>query len=386
MLAATLKITLKQLKKMQQSDKIKVIVSCGGTGGHIFPAIAVADAVKKRYPNAEIQFVGAKGRMEMEKVPQAGYPIEGLWISGLQRKITIDNLMFPFKVLSSFIKARRIISRFKPDVAIGTGGYASWATLRAAASAGIPCIIQEQNSFPGIANKRLASVVNTICVAFSGMEKYFPVQKIKLLGNPVRADLLQTNTDPDKAREAFGLKPGVFTVLVIGGSLGALTINKSIHKLIAEFEEKGLQLIWQTGKSYAQTASEAIEKVKGSAMFTAPFIRNMKDAYAAADVIISRAGAIAISEMCIIGKPVILVPSPNVTEDHQTKNAMALVEKEAAVLVRDNEAVEKLGEVIFQIMNDQSLKTTLAQNIKKLAMPEASDNIAEEALKLIKRK
>lgn len=371
---------------MQPSEKIKVIVSCGGTGGHIFPAIAVADAIRKRYPDSDIRFVGAKGRMEMEKVPQAGYPIDGLWISGLQRRLTIDSLMFPFKVMSSFIKARRIISLFKPDVAIGTGGYASWATLRAAASAGVPCIIQEQNSFPGIANKRLAPVVDTICVAFSGMEKYFPVHKLKLLGNPVRADILDTNLNTDKAKEAFGLKSGVFTVLAVGGSLGALTINKSIHKLVNEFEEKGIQLIWQTGQGYAATASSVVDRVVKTSIFTAPFIRNMKEAYAAADVIVSRAGAIAISELCIIGKPVVLIPSPNVTEDHQTKNAMALVEKEAAVLVRDAEAESKLGEVIFQIVNDQMLKTTLSQNIKRLAMPAASDNIAEEALKLIKRK
>lgn len=371
---------------MLPSEKIKVIISCGGTGGHIFPAIAVADAIKKRFPNSDIRFVGAKGRMEMEKVPQAGYSIEGLWISGLQRRLTFDNLMFPFKVISSFFKARRIISRFNPDIAIGTGGYASWATLQAAASAGVPCLIQEQNSFPGIANKRLAPVADAICVAFSGMEKYFPVQKLKLLGNPVRADILDTNVDTDQAKKAFGLKSGVFTVLAVGGSLGALTINKSIHNLVNEFEEKGIQLIWQTGKSYAQTASGLIDNVRGTAMFTSPFIRNMKEAYAAADVIISRAGAIAISELCIIGKPVVLIPSPNVTEDHQTKNAMALVEKEAAVLVRDIEAENKLGDVIFQILNDPLLKTTLAQNIKRLAMPAASDNIAEEALKLIKRK
>ena len=291
---------------MQQSENIRVILSGGGTGGHIFPAVAIANAIKAAAPQAEIRFVGAKGRMEMEKVPAAGYPIEGLWISGLQRRLTADNLLFPFKVISSLYKARKIIKSFKPDVVIGTGGYASGPTLRAASGAGIPTLIQEQNSFPGITNKMLAAKADIICVAYQGMEKFFPASKIKLTGNPVRSDIEFSNISKSETLAQFGLQEGKTTLLVVGGSLGARTINQSIEAGINTLAEAGIQLIWQTGKNFAPQASKALAPYEGKGFITMPFIKEMDKAYAAADIVVSRAGAIAISELCITGKPSIL--------------------------------------------------------------------------------
>ena len=361
---------------------MKVIISGGGTGGHIFPAIAIANALKKIEPKAEILFVGAKGRMEMEKVPAAGYPIEGLWISGLQRRLTIDNLSFPFKVISSLRRSKTIIKQFRPDAAVGTGGYASGPLLRVASGMNIPSLIQEQNSFPGITNKLLAKKVDRICVAYEGMEKYFPKEKIVLAGNPVRQDIIRLENKREEALAFFNLDPSKRTLLVIGGSLGARTINESIATQLGEIEKAGIQLIWQTGKAYFPTA----ESVFGKRGWVGAFISRMDLAYAASDMVVSRAGAISLSELAIVRKPSILVPSPNVAEDHQTKNAMALVKQEAAILVRDAEAREKLGAEILALMKDEERKKILSEHIAKMAFPEAADVIAKEVVKLIGKK
>jgi UDP-N-acetylglucosamine--N-acetylmuramyl-(pentapeptide) pyrophosphoryl-undecaprenol N-acetylglucosamine transferase len=371
---------------MQQRKNIKVILSGGGTGGHIFPAVAIANAIKAIEPEATIMFVGAKGRMEMEKVPAAGYPIKGLWISGLQRRLTIDNLSFPLKVIYSFLKAGLIVKRFIPDMAIGTGGYASWPTLSAAAALGIPTAIQEQNSFPGITNKKLAKKAKRIFVAYEGMEKYFPASKLKLSGNPIRRDISENTISRQEACEFFGLNPDKKLLLVIGGSLGALTINQSIHKSLTLFAENNLQVLWQTGKSYSEKAAAAILADCQARQITMPFIARMDMAYAAADIVISRAGAIAISEICVAGKPCILVPSPNVAEDHQTKNAKALADKNAALMVADKDAVQELGEKAVKLAVDENLQTTLKQNISKMAYKDAATKIAEEILGIIRQK
>ena len=367
---------------MQQSENIRVILSGGGTGGHIFPAVAIANAIKAAAPQAEIRFVGAKGRMEMEKVPAAGYPIEGLWISGLQRRLTADNLLFPFKVISSLYKARKIIKSFKPDVVIGTGGYASGPTLRAASGAGIPTLIQEQNSFPGITNKMLAAKADIICVAYQGMEKFFPASKIKLTGNPVRSDIEFSNISKSETLAQFGLQEGKTTLLVVGGSLGARTINQSIEAGINTLAEAGIQLIWQTGKNFAPLASKALAPYEGKGFITMPFIKEMDKAYAAADIVVSRAGAIAISELCITGKPSILVPSPNVAEDHQTKNAMALSTRNAAILVKDSEAAESLVSKITELAADPAEQLRLNANISAMAIRNSAQQIAEYAFML----
>jgi UDP-N-acetylglucosamine--N-acetylmuramyl-(pentapeptide) pyrophosphoryl-undecaprenol N-acetylglucosamine transferase len=321
--------------------------------------------------------------MEMEKVPAAGYSIEGLWISGFQRKLTLDNLSFPFKVLSSLVKARMIIKRFKPDVVIGTGGYASGPTLRAAASMGIPTLIQEQNSFPGITNKLLAGKVQAICVAYEGMEKYFPKAKIRLTGNPIRQDIVNYTGSKAEALGAFNLKEGPLTLLVVGGSLGARTVNQSIQSGLKELRDNRIQLIWQTGKAYANQAAEAVKLFSGNGMVTTAFISRMDEAYAASDIVISRSGAIAISELCAAGKPAILVPSPNVTEDHQTKNTLALTSKNAAILVRDAEAPGKLVKEVIALAGNLAKQKELKENILKMALPHAAESIANEAIKLI---
>jgi len=357
----------------------KFIISGGGTGGHIYPAIAIADALKKRWPEADILFVGAQGRMEMEKVPKAGYPIEGLWISGLQRKLTVDNLAFPFKVLSSLLAANRIISRFKPDMAIGVGGYASGPLLRVAASRKVRTLIQEQNSFPGITNKLLAPKVNRICVAYDGMERWFQVGKIVKTGNPVRAQVLSKNADRASALRHFGLRADRPVVLVVGGSLGARTINHSIAQSIAKLHEAGLQVIWQTGKTYFSQATT----LQTDTLRVYEFIYEMDLAYAAADIIVSRAGAMSISELCVVGKPVILVPSPNVSEDHQTKNARALTSVKAALMVTDNDAPLALADAVIALANDPTQKAALSGNIRTLALPEATQSIVSEIEKLL---
>jgi UDP-N-acetylglucosamine--N-acetylmuramyl-(pentapeptide) pyrophosphoryl-undecaprenol N-acetylglucosamine transferase len=363
----------------------RIIISGGGTGGHIFPAIAIADALKKISPDAEILFIGAKGRMEMEKVPAAGYPIEALWISGFQRRLTWKNLIFPFKVLYSLWKASHIINRFKPDVVIGVGGYASGPTLRMAVRKKIPTLIQEQNSFPGVTNRILGSKVDKICVAYSGMEKFFPKDRIALIGNPVRTDLTALHDKRDEAVKFFRLKKEKLTIFIMGGSLGARTINNSIINCInRNITQSGVQLLWQTGKFYFQDIKTELAIENNPDIHIHEFINRMNLAFAAADIIISRAGAITLSELCIVGKPVILIPSPNVTDDHQTKNAKALVSRNAAILLKNSESEGKLFEKITELISDLPLQKTLSENIRKLAVINAADKIAEEAFGMIK--
>jgi UDP-N-acetylglucosamine--N-acetylmuramyl-(pentapeptide) pyrophosphoryl-undecaprenol N-acetylglucosamine transferase len=372
-----------QLKQnMQQSDNIRVILSGGGTGGHIFPAVAIANAIKEAAPAAEILFVGAQGRMEMEKVPAAGFPIEGLWISGLQRRLTVDNLMFPFKVISSLYNARKIIKSFKPDIVIGTGGYASGPTLRMASWLGIPTLIQEQNSFPGITNKMLASKADIICVAYEGMEKFFPSAKIRLTGNPVRHDIEFNNNRKSEALKQFNLKDDKITLLIVGGSLGARTLNQSIHAGLRILATDNIQLIWQTGKAYADQAAKAVAEFEGKGIITLPFIKEMDKAYSAADIVVSRAGAIAISELCILGKPSILVPSPNVAEDHQTKNALALSTRGAAIMVKDSEAPATLISTITALASNATEQKNLSTNIISMAMRNSAHLIADHVFEL----
>jgi UDP-N-acetylglucosamine--N-acetylmuramyl-(pentapeptide) pyrophosphoryl-undecaprenol N-acetylglucosamine transferase len=371
---------------MQQFNNIRVILSGGGTGGHIFPAVAIANAIKESVPQAEIMFVGAKGRMEMEKVPAAGYPIEGLWISGLQRRLTADNLLFPFKVISSLYKARKIIKSFKPDVVVGTGGYASGPTLRVASLLGIPTLIQEQNSFPGITNKMLASKADKICVAYPGMEKFFPESKISITGNPVRHDIEFNNNTRAEALKHFGLSENKITLLVVGGSLGARTINQSIHAGLGALADNNIQLIWQTGKLYGIQAAKAVIEYKLNGITTMPFIKEMDMAYSAADIVVSRAGAIAISELCLTGKPSILVPSPNVAEDHQTKNALALSSRKAAILVKDSDAPTSLISTITSLASNVNEQKTLSTNISSMAIRNSAKQIAELVFELAVKK
>jgi UDP-N-acetylglucosamine--N-acetylmuramyl-(pentapeptide) pyrophosphoryl-undecaprenol N-acetylglucosamine transferase len=362
--------------------KIKVIISGGGTGGHIFPALAIANALKEMNTDNEILFVGALGRMEMEKIPAAGYKIIGLDIRGVQRKISVSNLSVPFKVISSVMKSKKIIKEFKPDAAVGVGGYASGPLLWAATSFKIPSIIQEQNSFPGITNRLLAKRVQKICVAYEGMENFFPAKNIIMTGNPVRQDITKTSGKEMQATEFFGLDRNKKTLLVIGGSLGAKTINESIAAGIEKINAAGIQLIWQTGKGYFEKAKAfASENIK-----VFDFVSKMDLAYAAADAVISRAGALSVSELCIVGKPVIFVPSPNVTADHQTKNAMTLVEKNAALIVRDAEAKEKLIDEALLLMQDEVKCKILSQNISALAKKDSAQKIAEIIYDLVERK
>lgn len=366
-----------------KQQQYRFIISGGGTGGHIFPAIAIANALKRKDENAEILFVGAQGRMEMEKVPAAGYKIEGLWISGLQRKLTLKNLSFPFKVISSLIKARKIITDFKPDVVIGVGGYASGPTLRAATSKKIPALIQEQNSFPGITNKLLAGKVSKICVAYDGMEKFFPKEKIVKTGNPIRSNVIEIEGKREEAAQFFNLDKSKKTVLIVGGSQGALSVNRAIGENIKVFTENNIQLIWQTGKHYFTEATQLAESMKAKNIKVTEFIDRMDLAYAMADIIISRAGAIAISEICAVAKPPIFIPLPSAAEDHQTKNANALVEKDAAILIKNNEVSEKIGETLMSLINNEEKQKILSENLKKLAIKNSADLIAEEILKLV---
>jgi UDP-N-acetylglucosamine--N-acetylmuramyl-(pentapeptide) pyrophosphoryl-undecaprenol N-acetylglucosamine transferase len=362
--------------------KIKVIISGGGTGGHIFPALAIANALKEMNTDNEILFVGALGRMEMEKIPAAGYKIIGLDIRGFQRKISVSNLSFPFKVISSVTKSKKIIKEFNPDAAVGVGGYASGPLLWAATSFKIPSIIQEQNSFPGITNRLLAKRVQKICVAYEGMANFFPSKNIVMTGNPVRQDIAKTAGKEIQAIEFFGLDRNKKTILVIGGSLGARTLNESIAAGIEKLNASGVQLIWQTGKDYFEKAkSFASGNIK-----VYDFIKEMDLAYAAADVVISRAGALSVSELCLVGKPVIFVPSPNVTADHQSKNAMTLAEKNAAQIVRDVDAKEKLVDEALLLVQDETKRKTLSQNISALAKKDSAQKIAEIIYELIERK
>jgi UDP-N-acetylglucosamine--N-acetylmuramyl-(pentapeptide) pyrophosphoryl-undecaprenol N-acetylglucosamine transferase len=364
----------------------RVIISGGGTGGHIFPAIAIANALKAREKEIELLFIGAKGRMEMSKVPDAGYTIIGLTISGFQRRLTWKNLLFPFKLAASMLKARSVISKFRPDVVIGVGGYASGPTLRMATSLGIPALIQEQNSFPGVTNRLLGARVQKICVAYDGMSAYFPAKKILFTGNPIRQDLMKITGKREEAIRHFTLDAEKKTLLVIGGSLGAGTINQAMLRFVTEGAgNHSFQILWQTGKHYYEAIHRQFNELKPSNSILLPFIDRMDLAYAAADIIVSRAGAIAISELCVVGKPVILVPSPNVAEDHQTKNARALADKNAALLVTDSKAHKELGPAIESLFADRSMQEKLTQNIRKLGITDAADRIAEAAMELIQK-
>ena len=355
------------------------MISGGGTGGHIYPAIAIANELKQRNPSTKFLFVGAKDRMEMEKVPQAGYEIIGLWISGIQRKLTLKNLQFPFKLISSLWKANKIIKKFKPDVVIGTGGFASGPTLQMANRKKIPTLVQEQNSYPGITNKLLAKKANKICVAYDGLERFFPKEKIVKTGNPVRQDLLEIKKNQKDAQVFFKLNAAQNTVLVLGGSLGARAINILIESQLNWFKKNNIQLIWQTGKLYY----DEYKKYHNNNLQVHAFLNRMDLAYAAADIIISRAGAGSISELCIVGKPVIFIPSPNVTEDHQTKNAMAIVHKDAAVLCKESE-LDDFQEKLENLILDTSKQEVLSKNIKAMALPNATVAIVNEIEKLIK--
>jgi UDP-N-acetylglucosamine--N-acetylmuramyl-(pentapeptide) pyrophosphoryl-undecaprenol N-acetylglucosamine transferase len=361
----------------------RFIISGGGTGGHIYPAVAIANQLRLVQPEAEILFVGAKGRMEMTRVPEAGYPIIGLTIAGLQRRITWENLSFPFKVFSSIRAARKIIKDFKPDAIIGVGGYASAPVLFAGTSLGIPSLIQEQNSYAGITNKLLGKRVNKVCVAYSGMESFFPAHKLVLTGNPVRQDIVQSGGGQAEARAFFDLPAHKPTILVIGGSLGARTLNQSTQKHLAQLAAAGCQLIWQTGKNYFSQAQDAAAPFAPQGIRAYDFIRRMDLAYAAADVVISRAGALSISELCLVGKPLILVPSPNVAEDHQTKNALSLVQAQAALLVKDADAPQQLFATALALLADPAKQQALGQQIQTLGRPQAAAAIVDEILKLI---
>jgi UDP-N-acetylglucosamine--N-acetylmuramyl-(pentapeptide) pyrophosphoryl-undecaprenol N-acetylglucosamine transferase len=361
----------------------RLIISGGGTGGHIFPAVAIANEFRERYPDADILFVGAEGKMEMTRVPEAGYKIVGLWISGLQRKLTLSNLLFPVKLLVSYVKASRLVKDFKPNAVIGTGGFASGPVMIAATRSGIPSLIQEQNSFAGLTNKQVADKVSKVCVAYDGMEKYFPQDKIVITGNPVRKDILSVADKREKALSHFGFQPGVKTLLIVGGSLGARTINESILGGIQKLIDAKVQVIWQTGKGYYESYKASLAKYDLKNIRVQDFVKEMDLGYAAADVVISRSGALAVSELCIAKKPVILVPSPNVAEDHQTKNAQALVEKDAAIMVKDKDAREILVDEALRLMNNDVRSGQLIVNISKLARPNATRDIVNEIEKII---
>lgn len=361
----------------------RLIISGGGTGGHIFPALAIANEFRERHPNAEILFVGAQGKMEMTKIPEAGYKIIGLWISGIQRKLTLSNLLFPFKLISSYIKAGSIVKEFKPDAIIGTGGYASGPIMLAATKNKIPSLIQEQNSYAGLTNKQLGDKVTRVCVAYAGMESYFPASKIVFTGNPVRKDINQIQEKRERALSHFALSSNERTLLIIGGSLGARTINESILVGIDKLIDAGVQVIWQTGKIYFEHIKRQLENKDLRRVRVFDFLKQMDLAYAAADVVIARAGALSISELCLAKKPSILVPSPNVAEDHQTKNAMALVSENAAALVKDVQAKEILVSEALKLVYDEGRCEKLSGQIAKLAKPNATSDIVDEIEKMI---
>lgn len=365
------------------TQKPNIIISGGGTGGHIFPAISIANAIREKHPHANILFVGAKGKMEMEKIPAAGYEIIGLPIAGFQRKLSLKNVTLMFKLISSLLKARQIVRQFKPDVAVGVGGYASGPLLRIANQMGVPTLLQEQNSYAGVTNRLLAKKAEKICVAYEGMEKYFPKEKIILSGNPIRQNLFKQKVDPEDARKYFKIAEDKKVILVLGGSLGARSINNAIKDNLDKIKKQDVFVIWQTGKLYYGEMLQATETAGAKNVLVTAFIDSMEYAFAIAEIIISRAGAGTISELCLVGKPVILVPSPNVAEDHQTKNAMALVNKKAAVMVKDKNANDRLVERAMQLVHDDAEKNDLANNIKSLGLPNASNDIANEVLKLI---
>lgn len=362
-------------------SKLKFILSGGGTGGHIYPAIAIANELKKRFPEAEFLFVGAKDKMEMQKVPQAGYAIKGLWIAGLQRKLTLQNALFPIKLLSSLWESRKILKSFKPDVVIGTGGFASGPLLNVANSLNIPTLIQEQNSYPGITNKLLSKKAAKICVAYENLERFFPKEKMILTGNPVRQDLIDVSSKREEAIAFFKLDPKKKTLLVLGGSLGARRINQLIEKELQGLLLQKVQIIWQCGKLYLDDYS----KYNSAQVQVVAFIERMDLVYAAADVVISRAGASSVSELCIVGKPVIFIPSPNVAEDHQTKNAQAIVDKKGAIMIKESALEDEFSIVLEALLKDEGKQQLLGDNIKKLALPQATIQIVDEIEKLLKK-
>ncbi len=368
------------------NDNLRIIISGGGTGGHIFPALSIANAIKEARPDAEILFVGAEGRMEMQRVPAAGYRIIGLPVAGFDRKNLLKNFAVVVKLIRSQMIARKIIKDFNPHAAVGVGGYASGPTLKMAGAMGIPTLIQEQNSYAGVTNKLLAAKAEKICVAYPGMERFFSKDKIIMTGNPVRQGLLDNKLSKEEAIKSFGLDPAKKTILIIGGSLGARTLNNCVMHAMNEIKESDVQFIWQTGKFYIEEAKRCYSEAGSPKMIhTTDFISDMNAAYTAADLVVSRAGAGSISEFCLLGKPVILVPSPNVAEDHQTKNAMALVDKNAAVYIKDSEADGKLISTAISLVADKTKLETLSTNIKKLAFHNSAAIIAEEVCKLAEK-
>ena len=367
------------------NNELRIIISGGGTGGHIFPAVSIANAIKAKRPDAKILFVGAKGRMEMQRVPTAGYEIKGLPICGFDRKHLLKNFAVLFRIWKSQRMAKKIIKDFKPMAAVGVGGYASGPTLNVCSKKGIPCLIQEQNSYAGVTNKLLAKKAQKICVAYEGMERFFPADKIIMTGNPVRQNVLDTTLSVEEARSMFNLAPEKKTILLVGGSLGARTVNESVLQNLELIEKSGVQFIWQTGKFYHEDIVNQLKDKDLPMLHVTDFISDMGAAYKAADLVISRAGASSISEFCLIGKPVILVPSPNVAEDHQTKNAMALVNKDAAIYVTDADAPKVLIQKAIEIVGDASKMASMSENIKKLGLKNSADVIADEVIKLATR-
>ena len=372
------------LNPIKTGATYRILISGGGTGGHIYPALAIANAWMEKHPDSEILFVGAQGKMEMQKVPEAGYSIKGLPVAGLQRKLTLANLSFPIKLWRSLRMASRIVKEFNPHVVVGVGGYASGPVLYAAQNKGIPTLLQEQNSYAGLTNKLLAKKAAKICVAYPEMERFFPKEKLKLTGNPVRKDLLDLAGKRQQGIQLFGLDPTRKTILVLGGSLGARTLNQAMLKHMVDLEKEGYQVLWQSGKFYFKDMELALEKAGLTHIHLREFIREMDLAYAAADVIVSRAGALSVSELCLVGKPVIFIPSPNVAEDHQTKNANACVKQGAAVLLADAEAVAKFKEYIDELLQQEDKAQALATAIKKLAMPDAANALVHELELLLK--
>ena len=368
-----------------EKKQLRAIISGGGTGGHIFPAISIANALREVEPNAEILFVGAEGRMEMEKVPAAGYQIKGLPVVGFQRKLSAKNLAFPFKLLQSMRLAKRIVKNFKPNIVIGVGGYASGPVLKVAQQMKIPTLIQEQNSYAGVTNRLLAKKANAICVAYENMEQYFPAEKITVTGNPIRQGLNNIKPKSEEAMEYFGIQNTGKVILVVGGSLGARTINKSILSNIEQItSQKNVTLIWQTGKFYFDEISKALKKHETNNVKVLAFISRMDLAYSVADIVISRAGACTISELCAVEKPTILVPSPNVAEDHQTMNAKALEQKGAAIMIKDSEAQNSLVSTALNTVQNENTLTSLGKNISSMALPNAANSIIKIVLNLTK--
>ena len=369
------------------NNELRVIISGGGTGGHIFPAISIANAIREKCPDAKILFVGAEGRMEMQRVPAAGYEIKGLPIQGFDRKNLLKNVKVLYKIWKSQRMAKQIIRQFRPMVAVGVGGYASGPTLNKCAAMGIPCLIQEQNSYAGVTNKLLAKKAQKICVAYEGMDRFFPKEKIIMTGNPVRQALLDTKMSPEEARKQMGLDPDKKTILIVGGSLGARTMNESVLQHLDEIRQSDVQVVWQTGKYYHASILDEMKQYEPiPSLRIMDFIADMGVAYRAANLVISRAGASSISEFCLLGTPVILVPSPNVAEDHQTKNAMALVNRQAALFVRDADAPQEVIKLALQTVADEDKLNSLHENILKLALPNSASIIADEVIRMAKSK